>query len=37
MILRQIMHRISAISEETQKIYLLKSQDIKLAKAFLQA
>ncbi len=33
MILRQIMHRISAISEETQKIYLLKSQDIKLAKS----
>ena len=33
MILRQIMHRISAISEEIQKIYLLKSQDIRLAKS----
>lgn len=32
MILRQIMQRISSITEEIQKIYLLKSQNIKLVK-----
>ena len=33
LILRQIMYRISEISDEIKKIYLLKSQDIKLAKS----
>ena len=33
LILRQILYRISEISDEIKKIYLLKSQDIKLAKS----
>lgn len=33
MILRQIMQRISSITEEVQKIYLLKSQNVKLARS----
>ena len=33
LILRQIMYRIAEISDEIKKIYLLKSQDIKLAKS----
>jgi uncharacterized membrane protein YccC len=33
LILRQIMYRISEISDEVKKIFLIKSQDIKLAKS----
>lgn len=33
LILRQIMYRITEISEEVKKLYLLKSQDLKLAKS----
>lgn len=33
LILRQIMYRITEVSEEIKKLYLLKSQDIKLVKS----